>query len=66
MTDEALLVVFHSLDTVAPMVAPKPTNPANNAIICLPDIVLKKCLGKVSEVFRNHRFKNVNEAKELQ
>ncbi|KAL2081656.1 hypothetical protein ACEWY4_023509 [Coilia grayii] len=39
MTEEARLVLFHSLETVAPMMAPKPTNPANNAHICLLDIL---------------------------
>ncbi|KAJ8255615.1 hypothetical protein COCON_G00194790 [Conger conger] len=39
MTDEARLVVFHSLDTVAPMVAPNPARAPSRARICRPDMV---------------------------
>ena len=38
MTDDALLVALHSLDTVAPIVAPKPARPLRRARICRPDI----------------------------
>ncbi|KAJ3592644.1 hypothetical protein NHX12_007771 [Muraenolepis orangiensis] len=38
MTDDALLVIRHSCDTVAPMVAPRPTKPPRKARICTPNI----------------------------
>lgn len=38
MTEDARLVALHSLDTVAPMVAPKPARPLTKATIWRPDI----------------------------
>ena len=41
MTEEALLVVLHSLDNVAQKVAPSPTRPPRKAKIWMPDILEK-------------------------
>lgn len=38
MTEDARLVALHSLDTVAPIVAPSPARPLTKARICKPDI----------------------------
>lgn len=47
MTEDARLVALHSLDTVAPIVAPSPARPLTKARICKPDICRFK-IGKLS------------------
>lgn len=57
MTEDARLVALHSLDTVAPILAPSPARPQRKASICKPDIWwLQICLryfGAIQEIRRN-------------
>lgn len=59
MTEDARLVALHSLDTVAPIVAPSPARPLRKATICKPDIWrFKICIQSFSRFKKMRRNKN--------
>lgn len=58
MTEDARLVAFHSLDTVAPIVAQSPARPLRKARICKLDIWSFKICIKPFSWFKKMRNKN--------
>ena len=59
MTEDARLVALHSLDTVAPIVAPSPARPLRKARICRPDILtIRVCLKSFRRFKKTRRNKN--------